>query len=215
MNGLNKFDSKILYDIERGKNNIVINNIRYLIKYTISAFDDDKANNNLHLGVIPKRVILKIQNEITDVKKNKINNIIIGGKNYDLVINQREIRHLRKNNMTIDDVICLIKIIVLIVTSFDAVRYTLYKNSQNALRFSKKIEGDNFFLLLVVSNKKSMLRIHTIFLDKNNFKKRRLSPTLNERDAPWVHIYNGWSTCFLWLNNIIKNIICQIYYMHF
>lgn len=69
-----------------------------------------------------------------------------------------------------------------LISNFDTVRYTVYNNSQNALRFKKKMQDGTHIALEVISNKNHTLRTHTLFLEQADFenKKRNIFPTLNE-----------------------------------
>lgn len=131
----------------------------------------------MHLGIIPSKTINRIKNELTDIKKEKIEKLFESGLNYALVISQKEIRHMKKDSLTVQDVINFVCSLDDIIVNFDKVRYTLYNNCQNALRFRKTITGGTIIALEVISNKKHTIRTHTLFYDIKEFKKRNHIPS--------------------------------------
>ena len=139
----------------------------------MEAFSDVMSNKNLHLGIIPNEIIIRIKNEITYIKKEKISELFKDDMNYALTISQREIKHIKKESLTIDDVIQYITTLSDLIVNFDTVRYTLYNNSQNGLRFRKKMNDGVHIVLEIISNKK-----HTLFLESVDFqnKKRKHIP---------------------------------------
>ena len=48
-----------------------------LKKYVLEALNDKKSNKYIYLGVIPKETIVRIKNEVTDIKQNKINSYFV------------------------------------------------------------------------------------------------------------------------------------------
>ena len=143
----------------------------------------------MYLGIIPNETIKRIKTEIKNIKKNKINQLFKSEINYALVINQEEIRHMKKDSLTKKDIISFINIIDYLVVKFDTVSYSLYGN-QNALRFKKRINENTYIALEVISNKYHTLRTQTLFLDKIDFEKRKknLSPTFDElKNSPNTH----------------------------
>ena len=176
------YDEKTRYDIIRGVNNVIINSKDELKYYIFEALIDNKSNKNIHLGIIPNQVILKVKKDITDIKKEKIDVILDENINYDLIIKQKEIRHLKKESLSLNDINNLIMHLDKIVCAYDTVRYCKYNNNQHALRFQKRMFKIKYIGLEIISNKKRTFRTLTIFFDKKDFinKKRRLSLTLNE-----------------------------------
>ena len=168
--------------ILRGNKNIIINNKTELRKYVLEALNNKNSNKSLYLGVIPNETVKRIKKEITDIRKNKINEVLPDGKNYDLAINQEEIRHLYKNSLTEKDVLDFICSLDELILGFDSVRYTKYNKSQNALRFKKTMYDGTHVVLEVISKQKGTFRTQTLFLEKADFitKKRNISPMLNE-----------------------------------
>ena len=136
----------------------------------------------MYLGVIPKHVIKTIKEQITDIKKDKIDSILDSNFRYDLVINQEEIRHIMKKNISKDDIINFVNNLKNIILDFESVRYNVYNNFQHAMRFKKQIDDDIFIALEVISNQKGTFRTQTLFIYKKDYiiKKRNISPMLND-----------------------------------
>ena len=175
-------DKEIEKRILLKENNIIVPDKYTLKELTTKALLCPLEIKNLHLGIIPGGVITRIKNEITDIKREKINELFKDDIKYALTINQEIIRHIKKDSLTTDDIINFITTLEDLITNFDTVRYTLYNNSQNALRFRKNMNNSTYVTLIVISNKNHTFRVHTIFLDKIDFqnKKRNIFPTPNE-----------------------------------
>lgn len=174
------FNPKEKEAILRGKNNVIINSEDELIKYIKETFSDNLSRKNLYLGVIPEWVISKILCEISDISNERKNEIFNQKKKYDLVINQEEIRHLKKDSISLYDIISFINNLKEIICNFDTVRYTLYNKNQNCLRFKKTLFGCTIVSVEIVSNQKGTLRTQTIFFDKNDYKKKKHSSTIDK-----------------------------------
>lgn len=168
-NNLDLFTEEQTRSILRGKNNIIINSKQELIYYVLEAFSDKNSNKNLYLGVIPDTVILKIIKKITDINHIKRKNLFNMNKKYQLVVNQEEIRHMKKESLKETDVVNFILHLDEIITNFDTVRYCIYNNNQNALRFKKKYDDKTYIALDIISNQKGILRTHTLFIEKKDF----------------------------------------------
>jgi len=194
--------SKIIYDAENiVKDNLfdevlaryskeiasyIIQNNRHIIITDVQQLDKliDEAlitNNNkaLHLGVINKDIIFKIKNSIINLPKNKCN--YLKDSNYDLVINQSEIRHLKadKNRLSNDEIHEYVKRLASIISDFDVVYYS--KQKEEGLRFEKKFNDGSYFSVILVSNKKYTFTVKTIYMKKFylKLKKRNISPPTN------------------------------------
>lgn len=177
-----EFNSSEIGNILKSKKNVIISNDDELKHYVIEAINNNSSNKNLYLGVIPKHVIKTIKEQITDIKKDKIDSILDSNFRYDLVINQEEIRHIMKKNISKDDIINFVNNLKNIILDFESVRYNVYNNFQHAMRFKKQIDDDNFIALEVISNQKGTFRTQTLFIYKKDYiiKKRNISPMLND-----------------------------------
>ncbi|MBR1376814.1 MAG: hypothetical protein IJ565_03270 [Bacilli bacterium] len=119
-----------IHSILRKENNVIIDSKQKLIRYVKEAINDPNSHKNLHLGIIPKESIVKIKNEINNIRKDKINDLFKDNINYALAINQEEIRHIKKPSLTQEDIIEFIKSLDKLVTQFDSVSYTIYKKTK-------------------------------------------------------------------------------------
>lgn len=178
---LKSYTSEEATSILRKENNVIVNNKQELADYVIEALNNPNSNKNLHLGIIPSETIQRIKNEIQNIKTENINTLFRDDINYALAVNQSEIRHMKKDSLTQQDIVNFIDSVDELIAQFDTVSYTLY-NNQNALRFKKAMNDGTHIALEVISNKNHTLRTHTLFLDQVDFenKKRTLSPTLDE-----------------------------------
>ena len=107
--------------LRTNKNVIIDSNNENLKKYVLEALNDKKSNKYIYLGVIPKETIVRIKNEVTDIKQNKINLVLDEDKRYDLVISQEEIRHLKKESLEESDIVDFVHNISNIIINFDNV----------------------------------------------------------------------------------------------
>lgn len=123
---LEDFDEKTIKSILAKEGNCVVRNKCELVNLVIEALSDVSSNKNLHLGIIPSKTINRIKNEITDIKKEKIEGLFKEGMSYALTISQKEIRHIKKESLMVQDVINFVCSLDDIIVNFDKVRYTLY-----------------------------------------------------------------------------------------
>lgn len=151
-NNLLSFTSKEINSILRGKNNIVIKSKTVLKKYVLEALTSRNSNKNLYLGVIPKNIIERIIIEVTDISQINKQNLFKIEKEYQLAVNQEEIRHLKKESLSTNDVVNFIASLDELIINFDEVRYSKYNKNQNALRFKKHMSDGTHIAFEVISN---------------------------------------------------------------
>ena len=171
-----KIDNKRRNELLQSTKDIIINDKKELIYHINESLENNNSNKILHLGIIPKETIIRIKKEIQNIKKEKIDKLLDENISYDLVISYETIRHIKKESLTKKDIYNFIWILDEIIVDFYLVTYSKYLDKQNALRF-KKIKNDEIFILLgIISNKKSHLKTHSLFLDKASFIKRKKKP---------------------------------------
>lgn len=177
-----QFDYETACSILCRKNNVIVRSKEELKDLVLEALKDNTVHKNIYLGIIPKKVIREIKNRITDISKERLSKLFKNDISYSLFVNQEEIRHLKKESLSVNDVVDFILTLSDLICNFDSVRFTIYNNEQNALRFKKKMKDGTHIALEVISNKYHTFRTHTLFLDKIDFKnkKRNLSPTFND-----------------------------------
>jgi hypothetical protein len=177
------FTDKEKFGITRDSNNVIVESKNELQKYVLEALNNNQSNKNLYLGVVPKSTINKIINEVTDISAENKANLFDESKEYQLAVNQEEIRHLHKESLTENDVVNFIDSLDELIANFDKVRYTTYKQQQKALRFIKNMNDGTHIAVEILSKQKGTMRTHTLFLDKADFianKKRSISPSFDE-----------------------------------
>lgn len=167
---LSKLDDKSLKFAIANKY-IIINNKEDLRSFALESFTSSKENKVLCLGLIPDKTIERIRKELKDIKKENIERIIRPNEKYILTLSQYEIKHIKKDSLTINEVLDFITKIDLIITEFDEVRYYCYNNTQASLRFKKKIDDVEYITLEIISNKYKTFKIHTAFMNKKDFLK--------------------------------------------
>ena len=161
----------------------ILQNERHEIIHDETQLDDmiDEAlntqnNKALHLGIIDNNVISKIKDKIKNLPSNKQD--YLQNTDYDLVINQSEIRHLKddKTKLTNREIHDYVKKLPSLITDCDEVVYS--KNEKDeGLRFKKQFEDGTYYSFDIVSNKKHTLTAKTIFMSKEDYghKKRSIS----------------------------------------
>lgn len=125
----------------------------------------------MHLGIIQKEDVLKIKKDIQNLPKNKEK--YIDYLNYDLVINQSEIRHIKDNKVKItsDDIHNYIKKIFEILLKYDYVSYDIQKDE--GLRFKKEFSEGTFVAFIIVSKKKKTFTVKTIYMIRRDYEKKK------------------------------------------
>ena len=89
------------------KNNIIVTNKEDL-KIEIMESLNSNENKMIYLGIIPLGAINNIKNSITDIKKEKINTLFEDNVHYSLSIAQSEIRHIKKESISLIELIKIV-----------------------------------------------------------------------------------------------------------
>lgn len=137
------------------------------------AFNNLNSNKSLYLGQISEEKMNKLRNDIQSISEEKRNTILKKGT-YSLEIGQEDIRHCKKESMSIGKLIDYITNLPKLVMEYDSVHYNIYSasgNEYNALRFKKKFRDGEYISLEIVSKKKHLLATHNIFIEKSDFEK--------------------------------------------
>ena len=158
-------------EIKGDPNSIIISSKAKLYKYTIEALNNNISSKHLHLGIVPKRTIIRIEEGIKNKRVGLILNMNI---QYDVLIDQETIRHIKKKSLSKDDAIKYVNIVGDVITNYDMVEYSVYKFKQHVLRFKKNTNDGHYIVITIISNSKRRFRVHTIFLLKKDYliKKR-------------------------------------------
>lgn len=164
------YDSNVANLINQSQRNIIVSDKNKLNKFIVQSFDSN-INNALHLGIINQEVIKKLKSKVKNLPLSKKE--YIKETNYDLVINQSEIRHLKdkKVKLTITDICNYINKIQEIILNFDSISYDIQKDE--GLRFKKKIKDEVYIAFIILSNKKRTLKIKTIYMSKFNYEQKK------------------------------------------
>lgn len=204
---LNNYDKDIVYILKQNERNIIIKDIPEL-DFFIDESLYNNLNKSLHLGIIQKEDVLKIKKDIQNLPKNKEK--YIDYLNYDLVINQSEIRHIKDNKVKItsDDIHNYIKKIFEILLKYDYVSYDIQKDE--GLRFKKEFSEGTFVAFIIVSKKKKNIYSKDYLYDKKRLRKKEayLHRIIVQRTLK-QYTQSEWSICFLEYNNIIFLFLCQ------
>ena len=202
---LNNYDDKTKKTILMNERNVIVRNNAQLERFVVEALNS-QSNKALHLGKITEQQTEKIKNSISNLPVDKKN--FLSKKDYDIVINQSEIRHLKDNKvrLTENDIIDYVKKIPEIVSNFDEVYYS--KNNKNeGIKFAKKINDAKYYSFTLVSNKKGTLTVKSTSMNRQDFenKKRGVSPKNDGTNVPpnKTSKTNGAST------SIINNSVSQ------
>ena len=185
-NNLYKFSERRKKTISKLENAVIATNSTQMKKYVLEAFENPNSKKDIYIGILPTETIYKIKSDLTQIKKENVNNIFKDNIEYAVKINQDEIRHInKKETINIEDVLNFLNSLDEVLTKFDLVSYSKYNKKQNALRFEKDMSDGNHIAFTVVSNQKQTLRIQTLFWDKEDYKnkKRGIQLTPNEKNS--------------------------------
>ena len=171
-NKLIKFSVSRKEEILQRKNNVICKDSEELEEIIRRSFNQKDENQNIYIGILPQECINKISQTLSNIKKDKIKDVINCDNEYALIIRQSDIRHIKKDGMAIDDCVDYILTASEVVKDFDVVSFCRCQE-KNALRFKKNINGNTHIVFLIVSNKKMIFTILTTFLEKNDYKKKR------------------------------------------
>lgn len=117
--------------IEKVDTNLVIENSAQL-EEEIKKIYNGNSNKVLYLGLADENVVANIKAKITDISKNKINQVLHSNVDYAIRIVPSDLQHFKKNSMSVEDVIEYVNRIPDIITDFDNVFMDVrdYKNKK-------------------------------------------------------------------------------------
>ena len=173
-NKLIKFSVSRKEEILQRKNNVICKDSEDLEEIIRRSFNQRNENQNIYIGILPQECINKITQTLSNIKKDKIKDVINCDNEYALIIRQSDIRHIKKDDMTIDDCVDYILTTPEVVKDFDVVSFCRCQE-KNALRFKKNINGNTHIVLLIVSNKKMITKKKKSYLQtllKQDYKSQ-------------------------------------------
>ncbi len=171
-NKLIKFSVSRKEEILQRKNNVICKDSEELEEIIRRSFNQKDENDNFYIGLLPKYCIENISKTLTNIKKNKINEVINSKIQYALAISQSDIRHIKKDSMTIDDCVDYILTAPEVVKNFDVVSFCKCQG-KNALRLKKTINGITYITLIIISNRHKTFNIRTAFMLKKDFEAKK------------------------------------------
>ncbi len=181
---MNNYDETTANRIEMNDRNVIVKNNKHLSNLINEALNSNE-NKALHLGKLNEGTINNIKNKIQNLPKSKQN--YLTKNNYDLVINQSEIRHLLDNKagLTEREINHFIQILPNIISNSDYISYTNNLKDEG-LRFKKLLEDGTYVSFVVVSNKQGTMKVKTIYMEKGDYenKKRSISLTTDVDTTP-------------------------------
>lgn len=164
--GLDEFSKETKNNIKlRGGE--IVNNKQELLFYVEDAIKNPQKKKNLYLGAISNEAKAKIEQD-TQVE-------IFKNKQYSFVVSYDDIIHITEHFGTdatsvANEVMRLYEI----VKDYDSVKAEINEKSLKKLIFDKKYSDYDFRTVEIASNKKSTLDLVTLYVTKNNIKKRGL-----------------------------------------
>lgn len=173
---LNDYTEKSANQILQNERHEIIHNEAQL-DYMIDEALNTQKNKALHLGIIDNTTIVKIKEKIKNLPTDRQD--YLQNNDYDLVINQSEIRHLKddKVKLTNEEIHDYVKKLPSLISECDDVIYS--KNEKDeGLQFKKKFEDGTYYSFDIVSNKKHTLTAKTIFMLKQDYEHKKRSISL-------------------------------------
>lgn len=164
--GLDEFSKETKNNIKlRGGE--IVNNKQELLFYVEDAIKNPQKKKNLYLGAISNEAKTKIEQD-TQVE-------IFKNKQYSFVVSYDDIIHITEHFGTdaasvANEVMRLYEI----VKDYDSVKAEINEKGLKKLIFDKKYSDYDFRTVEIASNKKSTLDLVTLYVTKNNIKKRGL-----------------------------------------
>ena len=175
MAGIEEFDKQTLNNIKMRKG-IVVNTMTELEQHIEKALARS-GKQNLYFGIISNNTKNKISKDV--------NAQVFKDKPYSFVISYDDIIHISEHFGTDASVIAN-EIIRLydIIENYDTVELVIEKNTKK-LVFDKSYSDYDYRTVEIASNSKSTLDLVTLFITKNNIKRRgqSSSPVTNESDS--------------------------------
>lgn len=92
-NKLIKFSVSRKEEILQRKNNVICKDSEELEEIIRRSFNQKDENDNFYIGILPQECINKITQTLSNIKKDKIKDVINCDNEYALIIRQSDIRH--------------------------------------------------------------------------------------------------------------------------
>ncbi len=92
-NKLIKFSVSRKEEVLQRKNNVICKDSEELEKIIRRSFNQKDENDNFYIGILPQECINKITQTLSNIKKDKIKDVINCDNEYALIIRQSDIRH--------------------------------------------------------------------------------------------------------------------------
>ena len=147
------------------------------------AFDEPTRKATAYFGTINQATLEKIKNSIPNLPQDKQGTLFKEGREYSIAATLDSIRHIVDDKkLTRADVLDYMDRLADTVVDFDSVTFDVYidafKQKNSGLLFKKEFPDGTLISFNLVSHKKRSVSLHTLYLNRADYQKKRSAKTL-------------------------------------
>jgi len=174
---------------------IIVDSFHKLKQVVNLAFDNPNSKATAYFGIISPDALEKIKNNIPNLPKD-MEMLFKKGKAYSVATTLDAIRHIAdEKNLSREDVVDYLDRFADTILEFDSVAFDYYYKGLSktaSLLFKKHFEDGTLVSFTLVSNKKRSLMLQTIYLNEEDYKKKKVAkPLLMQKASAYTSKAQG------------------------
>jgi|GEM_PF-1695829 len=176
------YDAEMTGLIERG-GNIIVDSYDKLVDAVNRAFENPNDKVTMYFGILDNDVLSAINKKIPNLPTEANGSLFKPGRQYSVAATFDSIRHLvsDKSGLTIEDVIDYLDRFADTIVDSDTATFNYYIRGNlkiNGILFKKSYQDGTILNFDLVSNKKKIVGLQTLYMKKADYKKRKSAETL-------------------------------------
>lgn len=181
------YDAEMTGLIERG-GNIIVDSYDKLVDAVNRAFENPNDKVTMYFGILDNDVLSAINKKIPNLPTEANGSLFKPGRQYSVAATFDSIRHLvsDKSGLTIEDVIDYLDRFADTIVDSDTATFNYYIRGNlkiNGILFKKSYQDGTILNFDLVSNKKKIVGLQTLYMKKADYKKRKSAETLLMQNA--------------------------------
>ena len=181
------YDAEMTGLIERG-GNIIVDSYDKLVDAVNRAFENPNDKVTMYFGILDNDVLSAINKKIPNLPTEANGILFKPGRQYSVAATFDSIRHLvsDKSGLTIEDVIDYLDRFADTIVDSDTATFNYYIRGNlkiNGILFKKSYQDGTILNFDLVSNKKKIVGLQTLYMKKADYKKRKSAETLLMQNA--------------------------------
>lgn len=181
------YDAEMTGLIENG-GNIIVDSYDKLVDAVNRAFENPNDKGTMYFGILDNDVLSAINKKIPNLPTEANGSIFKPGRQYSVAATFDSIRHLvaDKGGLTREDVIDYLDRFADTIVDNDTATFNYYIRGNlkiNGILFKKAYQDGTILNFDLVSNKKKIVGLQTLYMKKADYKKRKSAETLLMQNA--------------------------------